>query len=164
MSSEEQVELVRPTSSGTILVVEDDEECRERVCRILEADDFEVAPLESANHAIRYMEGQNWSWSPWLVITDLVMDGMGGYQFIRRLSQIYPNKVIQSIVISRLQTADDISEAELAGAAAFIAKPIEEDSLIQTVYRVMAKDGKSRAFHHVANAATKSKRLAKRRA
>ena len=65
--------------------MDDDPIFRNESKTLLEEEGYEVVALDSGTHAIRYMQNQAWSWYPWLVITDLVMDGMGGHQLLRRI-------------------------------------------------------------------------------
>jgi len=131
--------LLRP---GTILVVDDDIEFRAQIRTLLEGEGYDAVCLESANHALRYMQAQPWNWYPWLLITDLVMDGMGGYQLMRRISEFYPNRTIPMVVISRLGTSDDMNEAEQAGATAFLRKPFDPKALVAAIKKATANKQK----------------------
>lgn len=135
-----RIHLLKP---GSVLIVDDDPDFRSEIRDILTKDGYEAVCLESANHAIRYMQGQPWNWYPWLLITDLVMDGMGGYQLMRRVSEIYPNRTIPMLVTSRLGSPDDIVEAEQAGASAYLRKPIKYDELRTAISHATEKKKKS---------------------
>ena len=134
--------MVSRPNQGTILLVDDDSTFRNDIRDLLDEEGFDVVGLDSANHALRYIQARPWSWLPWLVITDLVMDGMGGYQLMRRLNELFPNKDIPIIVVSRLGTSEDIIEAEMAGASAYLMKPVEPQKLLATVKRVTSKEVK----------------------
>lgn len=135
-SKDTKIHILRP---GAILVVDDDPNFRLEIRDLLNDQGFKAICLESANHALRYMQGQPWNWYPWLLITDLVMDGMGGYQLMRRVTELYPNRTIPMIVTSRLGTADDIVEAEQAGASAYIRKPLKTDELLSAINKATTK-------------------------
>jgi CheY-like chemotaxis protein len=131
-----RIHLLAP---GEIILVDDDPEVRAALRTLLNDNNYKVVCLESAEHAMRYVQSQRLNWYPWLVITDLVMDGMGGYQLLRRIQELYPKRKIPMVVISKLGTADDMAEAEEAGAAAFLKKPLDEDKLLQTIKKVTNK-------------------------
>jgi CheY-like chemotaxis protein len=131
-----KIHMLKP---GTILLVDDDQPFRTEIKEILQEENYDAVALESANHAIRYVQAQPWTWYPWLVITDLVMDGMGGYQLMRRMHELYPNKDIPMIVVSRLGSAEDVNEAEMAGATAYLRKPISPEKLLDTIKKVTSK-------------------------
>ncbi len=121
---------------GPVLVVDDDQSFRTIVQDFLKKQGLQVISCESANHALKFIERQSWNWQPWLIITDLVMNGMGGFQLLRRLNEVYPQRNIPFVVISRLNGAEDISEAELAGAAAFLSKPLKKELLLTLMARI----------------------------
>ncbi|MCC6953321.1 MAG: response regulator [Deltaproteobacteria bacterium] len=131
--------ILRP---GTIILVDDDANFRNEMREILEEEEFDVVAVESANHALRHLQSRPWNWTPWLVITDLVMDGMGGYHLLRRLNELYPNKNIPMIVVSRLGSSEDVLEAEMAGAAAYLTKPVEPQKLLETLRKVTTQKKK----------------------
>ena len=101
---------------------------------------LEVLPYESASHAVRFLQQQPWSWYPAAIITDLVMDGMGGYQLIRRVQDLYPGRNIPIMVISRLRSSLDVSEAEIAGAIAYMLKPVSKEALYETLRTVLNRE------------------------
>jgi CheY-like chemotaxis protein len=134
-----ETELQDLQVSGPVMVIDDDDAFREELKGMLEKAGIQVIPQSSAAHALRYIMNQSWNWYPSIVITDIVMDGMGGYQLIRRIQELYPNRNIPIIVISRLEAAADVNEAEVAGAAAYLIKPVEEKRLFETIGKVLAR-------------------------
>jgi CheY-like chemotaxis protein len=130
---------------GSILLVDDDEEFRAEASSWLQKVNGKVVSLPSATHATKYTQSQKWDWLPGLIITDIVMGGMGGYEFIRRMVEAYPNKQIPIIVVSKLNGRLDILEAESAGALAYITKPVTEVVFINTLSKVLNRD-KSKPF------------------
>ncbi len=129
--------MASENSESPIILIEDDPLARSEIESILEDEDIHVASFESGNHAIRHMQSRPWSWTPKLIITDLVMDGLGGYQVMRRIAELYPNKNIPIIVVSRLYSADYVYEAEVAGASLFLQKPLVPQKLVQAVKKLM---------------------------
>lgn len=127
---------------GPIVAVDDDEAYRNELKAILDRHEIPNIFQESATHAVRFLQNQPWNWKPGLIITDIVMDGMGGYQLIRRIQELYPNRSIPIIVISRLTAGVDVGEAEVAGAAAYLTKPLNEEKLMQILERVMTNEKK----------------------
>jgi CheY-like chemotaxis protein len=127
---------------GPVLVVDDDLAFREEIDAMLREVGIEPILLESGAHCIRFLQNQPWNWCPALVLTDIVMDGMGGYLLMRRIHEHYPNKNIPVIAVSRLNAAVDVGEAEVAGAAAYLTKPVDRDRLVETLTRVVNHDSK----------------------
>ena len=75
-----------------------------------------------------------------LVITDHIMPGMMGSEFVRELRRTHPN--IPVMVISGLEEA----EAEYAGLdVRFRLKPLAPDNLLASVHTMLPPDPKSEA-------------------
>ena len=148
--AEEVVENFDFSKVGPIIIIDDDQSFRLIVHDFLKKQGLTVIQCESANHALKYISRQPWNWHPWLVITDLVMNGMGGFQLLRRLNEVYPQGNIPFVVISRLTGAEDISEAELAGAAAYLSKPFKKERLLSLMARINGRqfDKNQMAFTH----------------
>ena len=134
--SEEQAENVLAEAAklanktSKIVVIDDDTSFLEEMRGHLENNGYSVSTFETAQHAFRFMKSQPWSWIPKLVITDVVMDGIGGYQVVRRVEELYPGRKIPTVVVSKLTSMDYSYEAEAAGAAAFLTKPISEEKIL----------------------------------
>ncbi len=142
---------------GPILAVDDDEAYRKELKGILDRNNLPNVFLESATHALRFLQNQPWNWKPGLIITDIVMDGMGGYQLMRRIQDLYPNRNIPILVISRLSGGLDVGEAEVAGASAYLTKPLDEKRLLNVLERISTNDKKGMlVFTH--NSGTESAR------
>ena len=127
-------------SIGPVVIVDDDEQFRDEFKALLVGLGAEVTAQESGSHAVRFMTNQPWTWRPGMIFTDLVMNGMGGYQLIRRIQEIYPNRNIPVIVVSKLDAGVDLGEAEVAGAAGYLTKPVAEHELVTMVDKVMKRD------------------------
>lgn len=133
-SAEEMLKAISFSGKGhQALVVDDDPEFRANTQKVLEDNGFVVHCLESGHHVMRFIQNQPWSWAPSLLITDIVMDGMGGYLLMKQFQELYPNRDIPMIVVSRLMAAVDLGEAEVAGASAYFCKPVDPDKLLKTI-------------------------------
>ncbi|MCC6219915.1 MAG: response regulator [Deltaproteobacteria bacterium] len=120
----------------SILVIDDDRQFREKIVSILAKHSKSAMPFESGQHVLRFIKDQPWSWTPQVVITDIAMDGMGGYQLMKAIAQLYPKKSIPMIVVSKLTHPDYRHEANAAGASAFLGKPVRVSELLKTIEKV----------------------------
>ncbi len=105
-----------------ILVVDDESGAREGLRRLLEAWGYEAETAASADEALARLERV----APTAVITDLVMPGMDGLEFVRRLQAEHPVPVI---VFSGQGTIEVAVEAIKLGAQDFLEKPVEPAKL-----------------------------------
>lgn len=75
-------------SSGVVLVVDDEPGIRSLLTRLLQAWDFKVIEADGGLTALEAAGRVNGAIS--MVITDVVMPGMDGYEFARAFRTIYP--------------------------------------------------------------------------
>ncbi|BAZ65800.1 MAG: response regulator [Pelatocladus maniniholoensis HA4357-MV3] len=111
----------------TILIVDDRWENRSVIVNLLEPVGFTVV---EASHG---QEGwkQAIAHKPDLMITDLVMPTMDGFEFIKRLRQSSTFQEIPVIASSASVFAADQYNSIDAGADAFLPKPVEADALLE---------------------------------
>lgn len=135
MSNEEVLTI------GQILLIDDDDNFRESVAAYLELKGLNVISAPSAMHACKFIETQPWNWYPAFIITEIVMNGMSGYEFIRRVENMFPKKEIPVIVVSKLTGTVDIMEAQSAGAKAYITKPVNPEKLYEHLVNFLSEEG-----------------------
>jgi signal transduction histidine kinase/DNA-binding response OmpR family regulator len=85
-----------------ILVVEDDPPTREMLCRMLEKEGWELCEAENGRVALDTLTVE----APNLILLDLMMPEMDGFQFIEELRKNEPWRAIPIIVV----TAQDLTE------------------------------------------------------
>ncbi|MCP6757973.1 MAG: ATP-binding protein [Fischerella sp. CENA71] len=111
----------------TILVVDDRWENRSVIVNLLEPAGFTVVEATDGQEAWE----QAIAYKPDLIITDLVMPIMDGFEFIKRLRQSSPFKEIPVIASSASVFATDKYKSIDAGADTFLPKPVEGDALLE---------------------------------
>ena len=108
-----------------IVLVDDDVAIRRAVARLLQAHSYEVRTFSSAGDLLNSLDHE----IPDCLIVDLAMDGMTGLELLRHLSRT--GLKIPAIVC----TAHDGARrrCELAGARAFLTKPVDGHSLLEAI-------------------------------
>jgi CheY-like chemotaxis protein len=115
----------------TILLVEDEVLLREGVQEILEVHGYKVIGAGDGQEALEWLDQV----SVQLIITDLVMPGMNGVDFIHKVRQKFPILPIivasgsPGSVVRRL----GIESIHVPGATASIGKPFKTSELIAMV-------------------------------
>jgi two-component system response regulator RegA len=113
----------------TMLVVDDDEVFRERVCQALRQRGFDVRSAESAAAALDSATED----SPELALVDLRMPGGSGLELVRDLKAIDPaTKVVVLTGYGSIATA---TEAMRLGATHYLAKPATTDEIVAAFAR-----------------------------
>ncbi len=105
--------------SGSLLVVDDDPANREMLGRRLRKSGYDVILAENGLQAIRLLRAQSFD----LVLLDLIMPGLDGYQVLSRLKADSVLKHVPVIMISALDQENGIARCIEMGAEDYIAKP-----------------------------------------
>ena len=117
----------RSTEGGPlVLIVDDDDKLREFVRVNLEMEGYTVREAASAREGLDALEEQ----SPDLVLLDVMMPEMDGWEMLRQLHERHGMGAIPVIVFSG-QVEEDAGEVAARGAQAFIGKPFSPQSLIE---------------------------------
>jgi CheY-like chemotaxis protein len=69
-----------------------------------------------------------------IILLDLLMPGIGGYEVLRRLRAEGANRATPILVVSVMSDHDSIERCRLLGATAFVAQPVDRE-LITTMLR-----------------------------
>lgn len=112
-----------------VLVVDDRWENRAVLMHLLEPLDFEITEAENGQAALDYMLAEQ----PHLVITDLAMPVMDGFELLR---QVRTSDVLQQqriIVSSASVSLQDQQMAIEAGGNAFLPKPVKASALFALI-------------------------------
>jgi CheY-like chemotaxis protein len=119
--------------SETILVVEDNEMVRTLTCEILKRQGYTV--VEARHGADALDIARRYHGAIHLLLTDVVMPGMGGPELVSRLAPLRPT---MKIVYMSGYPADALDhQGLLAGAFEFLPKPIGLDTLARKVRDVL---------------------------
>lgn len=126
-----------PPASGTVLVVEDERAVRLLVSRVLVKQGYHVLEAQDGNDAIQRVE--SYSGPIDLVLTDVVMPGMGGRELAERLRTMRPE--IPLLFMSG-HTEDELFRRGVAdGKASLLAKPFSPASLARRVEQAIGGAG-----------------------
>lgn len=116
-----------------ILVIDDEESMRDSCSMILAKDGYQPETAENGTIGLEKMQALK----PDLVLIDLKMPGISGFEVIDRAKEIDPN--IIAIVITGYATVESAVEAMKKGAYDFLPKPFTPDQL-----RIIIKRGLER--------------------
>ena len=117
-----------------ILVAEDDDVTRQLMCRTLERQGFEVLTAEDGIQAYDFALIQR----PDLIITDVSMPGADGAQLVRRVRDTDELAATPIIVTTGFGTGSATFTMTI-GADAYEPKPVDPESLLATVRRLLSE-------------------------
>ncbi len=124
--------------SKTILVVDDKKELRVMVKSYLEEEGFRVVMAADGQEALYVARHEK----PDLIILDLMMPNMGGYEFLRVHRRETDTPII--ILTARLEEGDKVLGLEL-GADDFVTKPFSLRELTARTRAVLRRVGREQA-------------------
>ena len=110
----------------SILIVEDDSLLRNSIKNILERREYKVGEANSVETAIQTLKKNVFD----LILLDITLKDGSGMDVLRKVSNIYKNRVI---IISGTGTIDIAVEAIKMGAFAFLQKPVAREVNLETV-------------------------------
>jgi len=116
-----------------ILIAEDDQDIRELVVLTLQFNGFDVTSVENGALAVDAAQANKFD----LILMDVRMPRMTGYEACRRLKEIDSTKDIPVIFLSAKGQETEIQTGLSAGASQYILKPFAPDELIGTIKRVL---------------------------
>jgi CheY-like chemotaxis protein len=116
-----------------ILLVEDEEDTRHLFRDALEGAGAQVRAVANGAAALRETD----SWEPDLLVADLGLPGMDGYELLRTLRSAPSKHVCPAVAVSAYARVEDRSRALAEGFHAHIAKPVEPDALVLALRTVL---------------------------
>jgi CheY-like chemotaxis protein len=104
------------------LIVDDEHDALELIRRVLETQGASVTTVGSGEEALALLETSE----PDVLISDIGMPGMDGYQFMKRMRAAEPkNRRIPALALTAFARPDDRKHAVLAGYQAHLSKPFD---------------------------------------
>ncbi|MDI1310887.1 PAS domain-containing protein [Prosthecobacter sp.] len=117
-----------------VLVVDDEDDARELVRRILRDCEAEVSVAASASEALDLIP----TLRPDLILSDIGMPNMDGYEFLRRLRKLDASQGGETVAVAltAFARAEDRIKALQVGFLSHVSKPVEPTELVATISAV----------------------------
>lgn len=122
-----------------LLLVEDDALIRQTTLDFLEVEDYQVLSAENGVEGLALAR----RYAPALIISDLVMPQMDGYQLLEALHQNVLTTQIPFVFLSAKAEKVAIAQALQAGAADFLVKPFNLGELLAVIEACLQKADKT---------------------
>jgi CheY-like chemotaxis protein len=116
-----------------ILVVDDYQDAREMYSEYLQYSGFRVAEARNGNEALQ----QAFALTPDLILMDLSLPGMDGWEATRRLKADPSTRHIPIVALTGHALAGASEGARRAGCDSFVTKPCLPDDLVVEVRRML---------------------------
>jgi putative two-component system response regulator len=116
-----------------VLVIEDEPTQRSLLTRVLEREDYDVLGIGNGEMGLRAIV----EYGPQMVLLDLSLPGMDGFEVCRRLRADPLTATLPVIVITAHTSMEDMVAALDAGADDFLAKPVQHVELLARMRSAM---------------------------
>ncbi|HEY4518290.1 MAG TPA: response regulator [Candidatus Paceibacterota bacterium] len=108
-----------PGARKSILIIEDDRFLREIAGQKLEAEGFAVMSATNGKEALEILATKA---RPNIIVLDLILPGMSGYEILEKVKQDVNLKDIPVLILSNLGQEEDIDKAKKLGATDYLVK------------------------------------------
>lgn len=124
-----------------ILIAEDSVVQAKRLKFLLEENGFEVSVAGTGEQALELLQEKK----PMIIISDIVMPGMNGYELCSRIKADKELCTIPVILLTSLSDPLDIIKGLQSGADNFITKPYDADYLLTRIHYLLANRNMQRS-------------------
>jgi two-component system, sensor histidine kinase and response regulator len=128
-----------------ILLIEDEARLRENLQTLLQRDGYHVTTAPNGAEGIKRLRQESFD----LVITDLVMPEVDGFQVLEYLKAYSPETVV--VVMTAFVSAGSAIDALRKGAYDYLSKPFEFDLMKATIARALEKARLQKSLSHYMN-------------
>jgi len=111
---------------GKILIVDDESAARLALATLLRREGFEVTEVRDGAAALSHCA----SFCPDLVLLDILMPGMNGFEVCRRIKATPETRLTPVVLITGLSATEDRIQGINVGADDFLSKPIDFNELL----------------------------------
>ena len=117
-----------------ILIVDDEEDVRNYAGAVFRMSGSDVRCVKSVPDALETLS----RWQPDVIVSDLGLPGMDGYEFLRRIRSMEPVANVPVVALTAYARPEDREAVELAGFDAYISKPVGPNQLRVAVAEVLS--------------------------
>jgi two-component system, OmpR family, KDP operon response regulator KdpE len=129
------MQIMMPTTTISILIVDDDPAFREGLTASLKAAGYAIDTARNAEQALQYIQERPVD----VVLLDINMPGIGGVEACRRIRVAAPQ--IGIVMLTVRDAEDDKVEALRAGADDYVTKPFHFRELVARMHAVLRRTG-----------------------
>ncbi len=116
-----------------ILVADDDKHTRMLLRAVLESENYTVSTAENGEQALELLDREHID----LVVLDVMMPGMDGYEFTRIVRQT--DSTLPILMVTAKHLPADEKKGFLVGTDDYITKPIDEEKLLLRIKALLRR-------------------------
>lgn len=117
------------TMKKKILVIEDDQNLQKNLKDLLEEEDYLYAGASEGFEGLKCID----EWNPDLILCDISIPGIDGFEILRKVRQSEKNKSVIFIFVTAKVEQEDVNKSNQLGADGYIFKPFRIDELLDKI-------------------------------
>jgi len=136
-----------PLAQLRVMVIDDNDDARESLGMVLEAEGAETLAFGSGHAALDWLAHHPTSQWPNALVCDIVLGDEDGYAVMRQVRQLEDQRRvvlegrIPAIALTGLSQPDDRVRALMAGFQVHLVKPVEPQELVVALYTLSGRAG-----------------------
>ena len=122
---------MKSNSSSTILIVDDEEALSQMLNDLLSAEGYKILEANNAVQALGFLKSTHVD----LMISDIVMPGMDGFELVEKMKELYPQVKIQLV-----SGYSDQIQGDVVLHKKILYKPYSQFDMIERVKDILSGD------------------------
>ncbi|BDE17606.1 putative transcriptional regulator LuxR (chloroplast) [Galdieria partita] len=118
-----------------LLVIDDELSVRQSLKKYLQEYNFEIILAKNVSEAFSIINRI----SPDLIISDVILPGINGYEFLKRIRKDIRFKLIPVILLSAKGMTEDRIKAYNIGCNSYLVKPIDPEELLSIINNILTR-------------------------
>jgi DNA-binding response OmpR family regulator len=123
-------------TAGKVLIIDDEKLLVKSTCMALTHYGYETKGAMNGEEGLKAVL----EFAPDVILLDIMMPGMDGWQVLEKLQQNADTKRIPVVVFTAREYSNGKAMAVEKGAVDFVAKPFEPRELVATLEKIIARD------------------------
>ena len=124
-----------PGYTAEILIAEDSPTQAAQIKHLLETNNYRATVTKNGKEALEWLSTNK----PSLVISDILMPEMNGFELCEKIKSDERTKDIPVILLTALSNPDEVIEGLSSGADSFITKPYNKEYLISNIKKTLTE-------------------------
>lgn len=116
-----------------ILIIDDEKDFTEIISTLLDFHDFQVKAENDPKQVMELLQAVHYD----LIVSDLMMPGMDGFQLVETLRQDPQYRAVPVIVLSAKTLTDEERKRLLVSNVSFMTKPFEPNGLVEKITQML---------------------------